>query len=235
MIQLRLKRSEPVNAEPPLPAIAHGLLTEWNDERGYGFLTPDDGGKRVFLHVKSLCPSARRPVVGENFVYTLSSDEKGRPRAIDACQTDLSRHRRAPFGHSLVFFMALLFPFSVVLPVIMMAAVGNVLAGLVPAFFVNSLFTFLFYWEDKFRAQYKYYRIPEKILHWWEFLCGWPGALFAQRVFHHKCRKPSYNGIFWCCAVLNVILLCCLLFFTAPANWDRLLRFLWQTLSNLKN
>ena len=219
MTQLRLKRSDPVKAEPPPPAIAHGLLTEWHDERGYGFLTPDDGGKRVFLHIKSLCPSARRPVAGEHFVYTLSSDEKGRPRAIDAYQTDLSRRRRTPFGHSLVFFLALLFPFSVVPPVITIVATNNVLLGLAPAFFVNSLFTILFYWEDKYRAQYQYYRIPEKILHCWEFLCGWPGALFAQRAFRHKCSKASYIVIFWCCAILNVFLLGCLLFFANPANW----------------
>jgi cold shock CspA family protein len=29
-----------------------GRVTEWNDERGYGFLVPKDGGPRVFVHMQ---------------------------------------------------------------------------------------------------------------------------------------------------------------------------------------
>ncbi|WP_337957137.1 DUF1294 domain-containing protein [Marinobacter sp.] len=29
-----------------------------------------------------------------------------------------------------------------------------------------------------------------------ELCCGWPGALMAQQVFHHKPRKVSYQFLF---------------------------------------
>jgi cold shock CspA family protein len=28
-----------------------GKITDWNDEKGYGFVTPNGGGPRVFVHI----------------------------------------------------------------------------------------------------------------------------------------------------------------------------------------
>ncbi len=61
-----------------------GRIGEWNDERGFGFITPNGGGRKVFLHVSSFSAQGRRPSVGSLITYKLGNDEKGRPNAIDA-------------------------------------------------------------------------------------------------------------------------------------------------------
>lgn len=62
-----------------------GTLAQWNDARGFGFVAPEDGGPRVFLHVTALRPAVRRPEVGDTVLYTLGSGPDGRPRATRAC------------------------------------------------------------------------------------------------------------------------------------------------------
>ena len=184
-----------------------GVLTEWNDEKGYGFITPSNGGQKVFLHITSLLPTARRPVAGEVFFYKLTTDSKGRPRAVEVFQTIYDERRDIPFHHSLIKGLAHLWPLALVLPLILAVRADNPVPGLIAAFFINSLLTVLLYWEDKYLAQYKYWRIPEKYLHIWEFLCGWPGALYAQHAFRHKRSKTSYIIVFWLCVIANIAIL----------------------------
>ena len=214
MGRLRQKQTESLMQKATVPQVVTGVLTEWKDERGYGFITPDDGGPRVFLHVKSLKPEARRPVVGELFFYKLTTDDQGRPRAEEAFQTMLDERRSIPFLHSAIKGLSYLWPLALIPFLVMTAKTGSFTYGLCTAFAVNSLLTLLFYWEDKHLAQYKYWRIPEKCLHAWELLCGWPGALYAQQAFRHKRSKTSFMAVFWLCAIANVTVLALLFFYT---------------------
>jgi cold shock CspA family protein len=59
-----------------------GRLTEWNDSRGFGFITPLAGGSRVFAHITEFPAGDRRPLVNDLLTYVVSSDERGRPRAV---------------------------------------------------------------------------------------------------------------------------------------------------------
>ena len=60
-----------------------------------------------------------------------------------------------------------------------------------------NLVTFCAYGADKRAAQRGDWRIPEAHLHALEFLGGWIGAFIAQKFFHHKNKKRSYQAMFW--------------------------------------
>ena len=58
-----------------------GRINEWRDDRGFGFIEPNDGGLKVYLHVSSMTGHQRRPAVGDLVAYEVETDHKGRPLA----------------------------------------------------------------------------------------------------------------------------------------------------------
>jgi cold shock CspA family protein len=42
-----------------------GKMTRWNDEKGFGFVTPRSGGKQVFVHITAFSNRKRRPELNE--------------------------------------------------------------------------------------------------------------------------------------------------------------------------
>jgi uncharacterized membrane protein YsdA (DUF1294 family) len=69
-------------------------------------------------------------------------------------------------------------------------------------YFGTSVASF-FYRADKSAALEDQWRTPENVLHFVDFVGGWPGALVAQRLFRHKTRKQSFQVVFWITVVLN--------------------------------
>ena len=208
---------EAVISDSSIAEYQHGILTEWNDERGFGFITPDSGGRKVFLHIKSLQSFARRPRIGELFFYKFAEDERGRPEARDAFQTILDEKRRIPFFHNFCRTVAGFWPLAIIPAGVLIYKTGSAVAGVVAAFVINSLLIVLFYWLDKHLAQDQCWRIPEKSLHIWELCCGWPGALYAQYAFKHKRKKTAFMVTFYCCIALNVTALFLLFYVGIPA------------------
>ena len=70
-----------------------------------------------------------------------------------------------------------------------------------------SCLAFYLYGCDKSAAKIGQRRTRESTLHWVGLLGGWPGALVAQRFFHHKSRKTSFQVIFWSTVITNSALL----------------------------
>lgn len=58
-----------------------GTLKLWNDERGFGFITAQDGGPDIFLHISALPRDGTRPVPGESLSYELVVGKNDQPRA----------------------------------------------------------------------------------------------------------------------------------------------------------
>lgn len=69
-----------------------GRIVEWNDERGFGFVHPNGGGSRSFLHISSFDRKSPRPQVGVLITYEVVPDSKGRLQAKSAAFVDQARH-----------------------------------------------------------------------------------------------------------------------------------------------
>ena len=171
-----------------------GRITEWRDDRGFGFITPSTGGDRVFVHIKSFRHRHRRPIGDELVTYELKRDPKGRLQGANVTFSGDHAVRASPPGpgaKSLLFAVAFLVVVS-----------GTVIAGKLPDFvlwlyFVGSGVTFLIYAWDKSSARNNRWRTPENTLHVFGLLGGWPGALVAQKMLRHKSNKQSFQIPFW--------------------------------------
>jgi cold shock CspA family protein len=58
-----------------------GKVTQWVDERGFGFIKPEDGSEKLFFHVSSVKTNIRRPQVGDTVLYESMRDGQQRLKA----------------------------------------------------------------------------------------------------------------------------------------------------------
>lgn len=179
-----------------------GKITTWNDGKGFGFITPNNGGDRVFIHVKAFAEKNLRPVDGDVVVYSIAKDDRGRFQAVNAkFVNEKEAQRLGKRPSTLAITIALLF----------LAAVGYSVreTGLPQyilfAYVVISVITLIAYALDKSAAQAGRWRTSEQTLHLFALLGGWPGALIAQQALRHKSRKTSFRVVFWITVVLNCV------------------------------
>ena len=65
--------------------MAMGTVKWFNDQKGYGFIQPDAGGKDVFVHISAVERSGLRGLVeGQKISYEVQADRRsGKDSAVD--------------------------------------------------------------------------------------------------------------------------------------------------------
>ena len=178
-----------------------GKITSWKDEKGFGFITPNGGGKQIFVHIKAFNTRKNTPTVNQVVTYMVSTDKQGRPCAKQVTRAgELLSKDTQKKNNMLVFFIPLLF----IVFVGVSAFTNKVELLLLPFYLAVSLFIFILYAVDKSAAQNGSWRTQESTLHLFALVGGWPGAMIAQQTLRHKSKKQSFRAVFWVTVILNI-------------------------------
>lgn len=184
-----------------------GTIKTWNDDRGFGFISPSQGGQEIFVHIKAFPIRSVRPQVGERvtFEVELNSDGKKRATAVKPLRRPAS-FRKQPQVNSARWGTAS----YLTIPAFMVLYVAAAFLWELPAWVLGiyvgaSVLAFATYGIDKFAAVSDSWRVPEYVLLLIGLLGGWPGAIVAQQVMRHKSSKASFRSAFWRTVFLNVV------------------------------
>eukprot|EP00441_Pelagodinium_beii_P046669 CAMPEP_0197620610 /NCGR_PEP_ID=MMETSP1338-20131121/1411_1 /TAXON_ID=43686 ORGANISM="Pelagodinium beii, Strain RCC1491" /NCGR_SAMPLE_ID=MMETSP1338 /ASSEMBLY_ACC=CAM_ASM_000754 /LENGTH=175 /DNA_ID=CAMNT_0043189851 /DNA_START=69 /DNA_END=597 /DNA_ORIENTATION=+ len=61
-----------------------GRMIRWNDDKGFGFIKPDDGGEDLFAHATGLLDGDGSVRDGDDVTFRIEYDDrKGKDRAVD--------------------------------------------------------------------------------------------------------------------------------------------------------
>jgi uncharacterized membrane protein YsdA (DUF1294 family)/cold shock CspA family protein len=178
-----------------------GKIISWYDKKGFGFITPEEGDKRIFFHINAVTNRNQRPEVNQFVTYLESTDNQGRPLAVnvDFPGDKLTQRKEQKTGG-----------LSIIISISFLIIVGfSVLLVKIPPFvlgfyMVASLFTFIMYAIDKSASKRGAWRTSESTLHLLSLVGGWPGALVAQQKLRHKSKKLSFRLVFWITALINI-------------------------------
>jgi uncharacterized membrane protein YsdA (DUF1294 family)/cold shock CspA family protein len=187
-----------------------GKIVEWNAEKAFGFVLPNAGGRKIFVHLNEF-PNRRAPQVGALITFEIGVDANRRSCAVRASfvaspearrareQTREEAVARASWGAVSVWLGALW----------TVAVVGLTISGAYPwkllvAWFAVNGMTFALYAADKRAAEQDRRRTSEARLHVYALAGGWPAAALAQQWLRHKTSKISFRTTFWFSVLANV-------------------------------
>lgn len=185
-------------------AFIKGIISKWDDHRGFGFIKNISTNKEVFFHVSQFSKRYKNPVVGLHVKFQLSVDKENRKCAVEVVPIN---------GHGKVTVASKQLKSSLILSFVFFFVIGGlVFIKKLPIlifyiYLAMSILLFLMYAKDKSAAQKGKWRTPESTLHLFSLMGGWPGATIAQSKLRHKSKKLSFRAYYW----LTVIINCCVL------------------------
>ena len=182
-----------------------GRIANWNDAKGFGFVTPNGGGERAFVHIKSFASNRRRPVEGDLITYDVTTDPQRGLRAGNV--RFAGEQKKVSPGTSGFVPMGSAFAVAFSLLVVASSLLGKLPLVVPFVYVVMSAITFIAYAFDKSAALNNRWRTQESTLHFFALVGGWPGALLAQKIFRHKSKKKEFQAVFWITVLMNSVAL----------------------------
>lgn len=216
-----------------------GIIKSWKEDKGFGFIQPNGGGKDIFIHIRDLKHSNYQPQQGDDICYKAVADKDGKMRAYDAFikgQEISQQYRKKSFKTNQLQEQNKRREYRLgTLPILVIAMIPFVFSALlikerhnfIPFFtyLILSLLTFIVYAFDKTKAHRNEWRVSESTLHLLELMGGWPGALITQRVIRHKNKKTSFQMIFWIIVIIHIAIWLDVVFFNSAGIGSVLCRF----------
>jgi uncharacterized membrane protein YsdA (DUF1294 family)/cold shock CspA family protein len=206
-----------------------GTVLRWDAQKGFGFIRSPDTVAEVFFHVRDYGEN-RHPV--EGMVVTFDEIHVGGkgPRAlkVEPLRNTIEEARSLPEDPNAVILprsapaarsspppktqreIRLFWATMGLMALWLLLWIAAIALGRAPAVAVLTslsilnLVTIYLYMRDKNAAEEGSWRISENQFHALALLGGWPGAWFAQRVFHHKTRKSSFQIGYWTTVALHL-------------------------------
>ena len=158
-----------------------GILVDWHDSRGFGFIRRPAGGK-LYVHMKSIGKSVERPKAGDSLSYEVSRGSDGRPVAVNVHNHGTPKAQSAPApapSPDVASKPARPKPEPGLLSistrvaaaaVILVLLANNIMLERFPIwvgllYLIAGIASFVFYQADKRAAERREWREPERRLH----------------------------------------------------------------------
>lgn len=185
-----------------------GVITTWNDDRGFGFIEPERGGEPVFVHVKAFARGAGRPRLQQRVTFEVEVGPQGKKRACNvqpyrAPRAGAQSRHEAPAQWSLGALVVIP-AFVALYALVAWAWRPPFWPWLALVYVVMSVVALFVYAFDKTKARAGAWRTSEQTLLLLAVLGGWPGALLAQQWLRHKSSKAAFRTAFWTAVAFNV-------------------------------
>jgi len=177
--------------------MAKGIIVEYIEDKGYGFIRSSNHKEDIFFHISNISNS-KKISIGQNVNFDINEGDKG----LNAVNIIAGKMQKSPY--KIYGFL------SIILTLIITLLLLNKNINLIISYLgAINIVTFLIYGYDKYIStkNSNMLRVPERVLLLLGLAGGSISALLAQNIFRHKTQKKSFQTYFWLVTTLQIIVI----------------------------